>query len=115
MALDKESLARLQQLVGGDHSDLADLIEAFLEEAPGLIQAMQEAVRIGDKATIRRAAHSLKSNARDMGAIELADICARIETISAQGGMPPPDDVADAESLLTLATGELELVMRNGS
>ena len=77
--LDRKSIRSLQDIIGGDRADLVDLIASFLEEAPQILGAMASAGQEGDAATVRRSAHTLKSNARDFGAIELSTRCALLE------------------------------------
>jgi histidine phosphotransfer protein HptB len=78
--LDRDAIRSLLDIVGGDHADLVDLIASFLEEAPQIFDSMVAAGNAGDVVTVRRAAHTLKSNARDFGAAELSLRCASLET-----------------------------------
>ena len=77
--LDRDAIRSLQEVIGGDRADLIDLISSFLEEAPQVLDSMRAAVHSGDVITVRRAAHTLKSNARDFGAVELSSKCASLE------------------------------------
>jgi PAS domain S-box-containing protein len=62
----------------GSSEIVADLIDTFLDELPGRMLAITSAV--GDDPTAaKRAAHTLKSSARLLGAAGLADACAEIE------------------------------------
>ncbi len=58
---------------------VVELVGTFLEEAPGLLAAMQQALVSGDLASLRRAAHSLKSNASTFGALHLAALARGVE------------------------------------
>lgn len=107
MAIDRQALDKLREIVGGAEADLVELIDSFLEEAPGLVAALTAAQRSGDLPAARRAAHSLKSNARDMGATELSQLCARLEAQCAAGELPTVEDVAAAKLAFTLAADEL--------
>jgi HPt (histidine-containing phosphotransfer) domain-containing protein len=78
--LDRDAIRNLLDVIGGDRADLVDLIASFLEEAPQIFDSMVAAGNAGDVATVRRAAHTLKSNARDFGAAELSLCCASLET-----------------------------------
>ncbi len=77
--LDRDAIRALLDIIGGDRADLADLMGSFLEEAPQIFDSMAAAGDAGDAATVRRAAHTLKSNARDFGATELSLRCASLE------------------------------------
>ena len=50
---------------------LAEMIDTFLDDAPGLMAEIEGAVASGDAAALRRAAHTLKSNSRTFGALRL--------------------------------------------
>jgi HPt (histidine-containing phosphotransfer) domain-containing protein len=77
--LDRTALDTLLELVGGDTAFLAELIDTFLEDTPMIIVEMRFAVASGDSASLRRAAHTLKSNSRTFGAHRLGDLCRQIE------------------------------------
>jgi HPt (histidine-containing phosphotransfer) domain-containing protein len=77
--IDSQALAKLLETVGGDEGFLTELIEAFLEEAPGLLDEMDKAVLDSDAERLRLHAHTLKSNAAQFGATQLSAICLAIE------------------------------------
>ena len=81
--LDRAALRALHETVGGDDAFMAELIDTFLEEAPALVSEMRRALAAGDAPTLRRASHTLKSNCRTFGALELGDICQQIEELAA--------------------------------
>lgn len=107
MTIDRQALHKLLEIVGGEQADLIELIDAFLEEAPGIVAALAAAQRSADLTGARRAAHSLKSNARDMGAGELAEICARLEAQCAAGQLPSAAEVEAAGLAFAAAASEL--------
>jgi HPt (histidine-containing phosphotransfer) domain-containing protein len=74
-------------MVGGEPAYLAELIDSFLEDAPVLLANMEKAVVAGDTAALRLHAHSLKSNAADFGATELAELCKQLEMAGKNGEM----------------------------
>ena len=51
---------------------VAELVDTFLEEAPGMLAELRNARADGNAERFRRAAHSLKSNANTFGAVSLA-------------------------------------------
>src|SRR5512142_274065 len=61
-AIDPGTYAALSESVGGDQAFLAELIHAYLAEAPGLIATMRQTLASMDMDAFRRAAHSLKSS-----------------------------------------------------
>lgn len=107
MAIDRQALDKLREIVGGEEADLVELVYSFLEEAPGIAETLTRSLENSDVSAMRRAAHSLKSNARDMGARELADLCAAIEARCAAGDLPAAADVEAARSACEAAAAEL--------
>ena len=87
MAIVREALDKLFDLIGGDPGSLAELIESFLEESPLLVGQMQQAADAGDRTVLGRAAHTLKSSARDFGASQLSVLCESLEK-SCRDSMP---------------------------
>lgn len=72
-----EALDALRQF-GGDEL-LRTLLETFLSFTEAQLAVADLAAADGDGAGIARVAHGLKSSARQMGAVALADACARTE------------------------------------
>lgn len=75
--LDQAVLDELRDATG--EAFLAELIETFLTEAPGMIGELEQAADTGDQEALRRAAHSIKSNANTFGATALADLARDME------------------------------------
>jgi HPt (histidine-containing phosphotransfer) domain-containing protein len=65
--------------LAGDREMLAMLQEMILQEAPAMVQAVQEAVSDQDATALRGAAHSLKGSMAQLGAERVADLCYRLE------------------------------------
>ncbi len=89
-AVDPAVLARLAESMGGDEAFVAELIEQFVTDSPALVTAARHGLESGDTREVRRAAHTLKSNAATFGANELADRCRRLEADAKTGTL---DDV----------------------
>lgn len=66
-------------IVGGDPGLLAEVLEAFLVEAPLQREAIDHAVRSGDAAALHLAAHTLKSSLRYLGAKGTQELALRLE------------------------------------
>lgn len=101
MFLHREALATLQQLIGGNREDLADLVREFIKEGQSMLADAQAAAEMGDGTALKRAAHSLKSNARDLGATDFADKCAAIE-VDLVSGQPASEMTSRVAVLLAL-------------
>ncbi len=68
------------QSAGGDEALLADLLTAFLQECPAMMEQSLAAYRRGDAATLRRAAHTLKGSLRYLGAGAAAQLASELES-----------------------------------
>lgn len=84
--LDQKALNALQEVMGGNRDDLVELIADFRGEAPRHMAVIADPG--AESGALRRAAHTLKSNLRDLGALELARLYARLEQDLGDGGDP---------------------------
>ena len=89
--LDRIALQQLLECAGDDWAFMAELADAFYEDAPNLIQEAQQAWQAGDAGTLRRAAHSLKSNAANFGAEEMRQMCKELEDMGKAGALAGAD------------------------
>lgn len=89
--LDPSATRALSELLAGDQEALAELVDAFLEEAPKQLAEL----RASDAAVAGRAAHTLKSNALTFGAVELASLCRRLEEAARAGTLDGQRDTID--------------------
>jgi HPt (histidine-containing phosphotransfer) domain-containing protein len=99
--LDADALQRLRELDPGGRSRLLDrVLRAFESSATRLGEQFREARRHDDMAGIRHVVHTLKSSSASIGALELARICAEIETsirTDSLAGLPGRLDAMDRE------------------
>lgn len=80
--LDPAAIENLREMVGGDVEFMIELIDVFLDDAPRMLSDMRRALESEDAAVLHRAAHSLKSNSAEFGAMTLSDLCREIEALS---------------------------------
>ena len=78
---------RLAESMGGDDAFVAELIEQFVTDSPRSWSAARHGLEAGDADEVRRAAHTLKSNAATFGANELADRSSRLEADAKAGAL----------------------------
>lgn len=83
--IDKPTFEELKQLSGVDF--INELIDAFLEDAPQMIQSMRCALDTQDVESFRRNAHSLKSNAHTFGAPELGILARELEFMAKENNL----------------------------
>jgi signal transduction histidine kinase/CheY-like chemotaxis protein/HPt (histidine-containing phosphotransfer) domain-containing protein len=76
--VDPAAVARLREMLGGQEY-LDELLEAFLEDAPALLEQLRLGLDEGDAELFARAAHSLKSNTAEFGATQMAGLCRELE------------------------------------
>lgn len=77
--IDRATFEELKQISGADF--INELIDAFLDDGPHMINQMEAALAAGDVESFRRNAHSLKSNANTFGATELGVLSKELETM----------------------------------
>ena len=75
--IDQAVYSELQATTGVEF--VAELVDTFLEEAPGMLAELRSARADGNAERFRRAAHSLKSNANTFGAVSLAALARELE------------------------------------
>ena len=83
--IDQATFEELKQMSGADF--INELIDAFLEDAPNMIQSMRTAAAAGDVETFRRNAHSFKSNAYTFGAAELGRLARELEVMGRENNL----------------------------
>lgn len=83
--IDKATFEELKQISGDDF--ITELIDAFLDDAPNMIDQMQAALTAKDVESFRRNAHSLKSNANTFGATQLARLAKELELMSRENNL----------------------------
>ena len=89
--IDRATFDELKDTAGADF--VAELVDAFLDEAPRLLDELRGAYEKRDAEAFRRTAHSLKSNGNTFGARTFAAMAKDLELggmspIAAAGGRP---------------------------
>jgi CheY-like chemotaxis protein/HPt (histidine-containing phosphotransfer) domain-containing protein len=85
--IDGSVLARLVEGTGGDAGFVSELIEQFVVDSPALVAAARAGLETGNAEAVRRAAHTLKSNAATFGAVGLADQSRALEDAARRGAL----------------------------
>jgi len=83
--IDQVTFNELKQMSGADF--INELIDAFLDDAPSMIQNMHIALDTKDVESFRRNAHSLKSNANTFGATELGALAKELEMMGKENNL----------------------------
>lgn len=79
--IDRATFDSLKQTAGGEF--VLELVDTFLQEAPGMLDELRRSLAAQDADKFRRAAHSLKSNSNTFGALTLGAMARELEL----GGM----------------------------
>ena len=88
--IDEEALKQLLEVIGGKEEDFLELIEEFESTTPALMEDIRTAGGAQDWNALRISSHSLKSNARDFGALRLAALCEKLEHQCRSGSVEGP-------------------------
>jgi HPt (histidine-containing phosphotransfer) domain-containing protein len=91
--IDAATFAELQASAGADF--VRELIDTFLDEAPGMFAEARAAHAAGSAERFRRAAHSLKSNGNTFGALGFGAMARSLEL----GALPAAGDTAAIDAL----------------
>jgi two-component system sensor histidine kinase/response regulator len=87
--IDPARLRELRQLApDGSAALLPTLFDAFLSEARAAVASLPSAAEVGDEVTVQRVAHRLKGAALNLGASDVATVCAELEGWSSGGRLP---------------------------
>lgn len=97
--IDEATVASLVEDLGGDA--VRSLSSAFCSELPSWLSAAQEGIEQPDLASVRRTAHTLKSTAAMLGALQLAELSAEIEHSISDTSDASPDTVEATVSVVT--------------
>jgi signal transduction histidine kinase/CheY-like chemotaxis protein/HPt (histidine-containing phosphotransfer) domain-containing protein len=81
VTLSEASLKILRDLeADGDPGIIRQIMRVFLDNSPGLLEKLRQGSAGRDADALRTASHTLKSTSAVIGAIALAECCARLET-----------------------------------
>lgn len=99
--LDPDVMENLQEMAG---DELSEVINCYLQEAPELLDSIQDAVKQNDAVLLYHKAHSLKSSSQALGVQNLAQLCQQLEALGRAG------TIDEAEPLVSQAITEYERV-----
>ena len=106
-AIDKGHLDYLCSI--GDTVFITSMIEGFVEDSTESSATMQRALETSDPALFRFAAHAFKSASNNIGALQLAALCSKLEKITeADFSAKGPSYFAQVKQELDRAKSELD-------
>ena len=100
--VDTDNLNMLKELIG---DDLKEILQAYLDTAPGLIGNIEHALSSGDQEQLRLHSHSLKGSSANIGANGLSIYCSKLEQMAKDNNIGP-----DASSLFSSIKHENQTV-----
>jgi HPt (histidine-containing phosphotransfer) domain-containing protein len=75
--IDLSTFEALKEAMGSDY--IGELVQAYFDETPQLLDKLQQALIIQDCDAFRRAAHSIKSTSNSFGALEFGLLAKELE------------------------------------
>jgi HPt (histidine-containing phosphotransfer) domain-containing protein len=85
--IDREALNRLFEAVGDDPEFLKELLDEYFLDSPVQFENMAAALSSDNAEEFRRAAHSLKSNSANFGAVALSHRFKELEDLGKSGNL----------------------------
>lgn len=92
----------IKGLIGDDEALINIFFQKFINTVPAEMSEIEQSISDQDFVTCKARAHKLKSSAKAIGAIMLADICQNIENTSLQ------EDQGNSNKLLAELLAEFE-------
>ncbi len=78
--IDMQALERLRKI--GGEAFLSKIVALFVSHAEPAIKEAANGLKVGDLASVQRAAHALKSSAGNLGAQQLQNLAGKIEQLA---------------------------------
>ncbi|MCU1126405.1 response regulator [Stenotrophomonas maltophilia] len=85
--LDRDVLDELHAVIG---DTALQIVSVFLDDAPAMVQQLQQAAQSSDEPRLQAIAHSLKSSSANVGALSLSAVAQRIEHEARSGSLQRP-------------------------
>jgi HPt (histidine-containing phosphotransfer) domain-containing protein len=77
--------AELLDIVGGDEDLLHEISALFLEDAPGRLATLKDALNARDGRALYRAAHAIKGSASNFSVPAIVEAALRVEALAIEG------------------------------
>ncbi|WP_237132791.1 ATP-binding protein [Pseudohongiella sp. O18] len=90
----------LREMFGDDEETIHEILLAFLEPSRAIVEEIKQGVQAHSTELVAQAAHKLKSSARSIGAVELADLCVQFESAGKSGDLAPVVNKLDRLEML---------------
>ena len=97
--IDAATLANLLEATGGDQAFVDELVDTYVAEGDRLVADVVAAADAGAGADLVLPVHSLKSSSLNVGALELGELCRRLEEDARNDAVANPAERAGQISL----------------
>jgi two-component system, sensor histidine kinase and response regulator len=99
--------------LGDDKELLRDIVQIYLEDAPGIVEKIHNALDQADSNALQRAAHSLKGLAATLSASEVVGAAARVEYLAATRNLSEaPKAVAEVDQHVSDLNAAVQQLLR---
>jgi HPt (histidine-containing phosphotransfer) domain-containing protein len=88
--IDAAAFANLLEMTGGDQEFVDELVDTYLGEGDRLVENLVVAAAAGRIEDIILPAHSMKSSSLNVGALQLGELCRRLEEDARGGSVAEP-------------------------
>ncbi|MEO6849231.1 MAG: Hpt domain-containing protein [Mucilaginibacter sp.] len=92
-------LSFLYEIADGSNEFVVESIDMLLQQAPELLQSIDESIKAADWVTAAASAHKLKPSMGFFGMLISQELLQEIETLTKAGGQEPPVISAKFEQL----------------
>jgi HPt (histidine-containing phosphotransfer) domain-containing protein len=83
--IDLPTFEALKDAMGADY--IGELVQAYFDETPQLLDKLQQALSTQDCDAFRRAAHSIKSTSNSFGALEFGTLAKELEMMGREANL----------------------------
>jgi HPt (histidine-containing phosphotransfer) domain-containing protein len=105
------SRRRIEAVCGSDEGLAVELIGMLIDDAAPIVDALGACVQSNDVAQAYELAHSLKGIAGNVGADELRDAAARLQTATAPDALPAPAVGAGEFAAIAIALDQVRCTL----
>jgi HPt (histidine-containing phosphotransfer) domain-containing protein len=106
--IDGATMANLLDITGGDQGFVDELVDTYISEGGRIVGELLAAAQAGVVGDLVRPAHSLKSSSMNVGALELGELCRRLEQDALSGTVDAPvERAAEVKAAFEVARAAL--------
>jgi HPt (histidine-containing phosphotransfer) domain-containing protein len=88
MIIDPEAIKALRELNPGDNDVfLKEIVGIYIEDTPQRLKDLKTSLAAGDIPLFTRTAHTIKGSSANVGAVALAAVAERLESLSRRDGL----------------------------